>query len=318
MKKSFWWKYISSLLFSITVFCVINFTIDPLGLNYLLLFRNVNEYKPAAVRFERKIKAYRIKKVKPKTLVLGSSRAVYGVNPETLQGFPIPVYNAALEYGQLFEMLKFLEYSIKVAPIEEVVLFLHYYNFNTSEGVKSFEIPVGKSDIISLLKLNLFSYFSLNAFLGTLETLILNTTKFVRIGSVQTGYIRLKQHGDRNFKAYSEEKRLELVRGEAQIVLESYNKGLDIVKKIKQLCLENNVKLYSILGPYPKEQILVRNEMNTWDVIEEWKHALKQIIEYVDYYNENSPFEAENFYDRVHFSAEVGQIMVNSLKVSYP
>ena len=124
--------FLSCMIYTITYIC------DPLGLNFKFVSKQFNAIKPVAVGFERQLKPLRIHQVQPKTIILGNSRIAYGIRAKDAHGFPFPVYNAAFEFAQPYEMLKILEYSITQTHLENVILFLDYGTFANKRGVKNF------------------------------------------------------------------------------------------------------------------------------------------------------------------------------------
>ena len=85
----------------------------------------------------------------------------------------------------------------------------------------------------------------------------------------------------------------------------------------RELCVQNNVELHVILGPFPKKQIAARKTLKTWSAIAKWKADLKKETDYFDYYHENVPYTAKDFYDRIHFTVDVGFGIVNAVKKNH-
>jgi hypothetical protein len=298
-----------SILFGMVVYSSL-YVLDPLGYNYEFDLGRINRVKPAAVGFERQLKHHRIRKVKPKTLILGSSRVAYGVEPTDLTGFPKPVFNAALEYGQPFEMMKLLEYASRVAPLEQVFLFIQYFNFHRNSGVRGFDLETSKQSALSAAKLQLLAYFSGDALLGAFEMAIINFFSNHPKGSTKSGFIYGKTEG--RFGQLDLETRFGLVEEEAKVILDP-TPGLKILRSIVAFCKSKNVRLGLILGPWPPEHIALRKRMGTWEAIEQWKLEIRKISEFTDHYSSEANFDANDFLDRVHFSPESGRSILYPL-----
>lgn len=310
--QTFSWKRFGYWLIAfLLIYQAVSYAVDPLGLNFRFTHPGLNAIKPAAVGFERKLKPLRIKKVQPQTLILGSSRAAYGIDPDRLHGFPYPIFNAAVEYGQLYEMYRMLEYAVEIAPIKEVVLLLHYYNFNQSSGIRDFAPIFSRGEMRPLVEAHTLAYFSSDAAWGIFKTCFANLAMNHKKGSTEKGYIF--NNSEKQYSHHDAQTRRDLVSSEAHVVLD-YTPGLQIIRQIRALCHRHRIELHAILGPFPPEQIQLRKELGTWSAIEAWKAALDKEIAYTDYYQDSAAFDAKDFYDRIHFSVEAGVQMVNALK----
>jgi len=94
-----------------------------------------------------------------------------------------------------------------------------------------------------------------------------------------------------------------------------YSTGMEYVKQIKQICYQYHLKLTVILAPFLPTYFEVKKENGTWKSVNKWKQDLKNIVPYSDYFHENVPFTAKDFFDRVHFTPEVGKFMFDALRV---
>ena len=314
VNRHFWKIYICSLIFSSSVIYAATFYIDPLGANYHLNYKGLNIPKPAAVRFDHKIKPYRIKILQPRTLIIGSSRELYSANPMEIRGFPAPIYNAAFEFGQISDALEILQYAIAVAPIKEVIIFFTYGNFFGLSRAGDLDVDLEKPDIVSSFEVYSFAYFSLNAVLGNFETIVLNLLNGEHAyGSTHTGFFSYGGDGKR-FGDHKRYVRLGLMTDDAKLVSSDLSPAIELLKIIRQICIDNEVEVQFVLGPFPPEHIELRKEFNTWSAVEDWKNELRKIIPFSDFFDENTPFLNNDFYDRVHYTREVGKVIIDSLK----
>lgn len=97
---------------------VLNFLVDP----YLVFGRSrtpgFNAIKPAVVTHEPIMKAYQASRVQARTIILGSSRAAIGLDPDALT-WPAdfkPVYNLGVAGSDLGENLRYLDVLLANAP----------------------------------------------------------------------------------------------------------------------------------------------------------------------------------------------------------
>lgn len=312
LKTGFRWdQFCFGTLCGCLILYMVTFVIDPLGFNYLVQINRINKVKPVAPRFARELKMYRMKKVNPATIILGSSRAAWGIDPLKIEGFPEPVFNAAMEYGQPYEMKQTLEYAVENTQVKEVVLLLDYFTFANKGGVEGHSLSISKVAFIEKIKRHLLAYFSANAFLGNFETIARNVFGAHLLGTTETGFI--VNTSKKRFVDRKSESDMAALRREAIVTLD-HRIGVKIVKEIKQICQKNNIQLHTILGPIVPEHIQMRKELGTWSQILEWKKDLSQLVDYYDYFNENQPFQEQHFFDHMHFTPEVGVYMLNSIK----
>jgi hypothetical protein len=108
-----------------------NFVIDPYGLYRYIDREGFNHRKPKAPVTGYLVKPYVVERVRPKTLLLGSSRVEMAVDPES-PAWPAaahPVYNMALPASALYEAVRSLQHVLSVNRPETVVLGLDFFSF---------------------------------------------------------------------------------------------------------------------------------------------------------------------------------------------
>jgi len=84
------------------------------------------------IRQERKIrliKAIKIRQIKPASIILGTSRADFGYNPNHPY-FIQPAYNSAIPYQSMYESKLYFKESLKQGKLKKVLLVLDYFPFN--------------------------------------------------------------------------------------------------------------------------------------------------------------------------------------------
>ena len=108
MKSLIWVKVLLSLIL-IIVFsvCLINYIVDPYNLYKTNLFKN----KPKEFEYMRLIKAINIEKIKPSSIVLGTSRAEMAIDPDH-------------EYFYLMIHPDYQHYGIGSAIIEDLIEYV--------------------------------------------------------------------------------------------------------------------------------------------------------------------------------------------------
>ena len=107
-----------------------NVVIDPYGIWGSSGIEGLNTRKPLYVQFERIYKAYAVRRLKPQGIVLGSSRAARGIDPDHPAWPTDNNYNLALKAMALEEAESYLNHSIQVANLKVVVFGLDFFTFN--------------------------------------------------------------------------------------------------------------------------------------------------------------------------------------------
>ena len=80
-------------------------------------------------------KAINLKDKKPTGIILGTSRAEFGLDPDHAI-FSKPSYNVATGGSSMYELTHYLEYAVEQGGLEQVLLVADYINFNSNEEKK--------------------------------------------------------------------------------------------------------------------------------------------------------------------------------------
>jgi len=109
-----------------------NAVLDPFGMHAWLALEGVNAAKPATHTRVRLFKAYEVERVRPQTLVLGSSRSHVGFSCRhaALRERPGPCYNLAFDGATTREMHAYLVHAHEVRPLKTVLLGLDSYHLS--------------------------------------------------------------------------------------------------------------------------------------------------------------------------------------------
>ena len=126
---------ISLLMLTVGLF---NYVIDPYGVFnafYLPKFNDVKKNKPYNDHLYKPLDIIRIK---PKTIIMGTSKVKQGINPDNISSeiitnsnYQNPVYNLGLNGANIYEVKRYLEHTIATTPdLSLVVLGLDFTMFN--------------------------------------------------------------------------------------------------------------------------------------------------------------------------------------------
>lgn len=111
-----------------------NAVVDPFGMNLLVRAKGFNAYKPATYNRVRLFKAYEVKRIRPQSLILGTSRSHIGFSCAHEAGGRLegPCYNLAFDGATSREMYLYLRHSYAMQPLKHVLLGLDPYHLAPS------------------------------------------------------------------------------------------------------------------------------------------------------------------------------------------
>jgi hypothetical protein len=130
-RKYYYWVALFLLLNALILFVAV--AEDPYRLNPVhLTIPRINDVKPRLYDYQRYVKLFDIAYQKPKTIILGSSRVLWGIDPSNavLQKYP-PVYNAGVLGPPMYEIHEYFLHALANQPdLKRVILALDFYAFN--------------------------------------------------------------------------------------------------------------------------------------------------------------------------------------------
>jgi len=104
----------------------INFLVDPYGIYGVTLFKFDKIKQSEKMRL---VKAIRVQEIKPKSVVIGTSRAQFGFDPNH-EYFTKPSYNLGVPACSVYESKLYLQWAVHQKNLEQVLLVLDYRMFN--------------------------------------------------------------------------------------------------------------------------------------------------------------------------------------------
>ncbi|MBO0738160.1 MAG: hypothetical protein J2P48_16560 [Alphaproteobacteria bacterium] len=117
----------------------LNLVVDPFGIYRIATLRGFNAYKPAEYDRVRLLKAFEVERVRPRAVVLGTSRSHIGIRVSA-SGWDTgaePRYNLAFDGATTHEMYAYLLHAQAARPLREVVLGLDSWQLKTNpSGVR--------------------------------------------------------------------------------------------------------------------------------------------------------------------------------------
>lgn len=107
-----------------------NFIVDPFGIYNVISIKGFNSPKVEIEKNEKLAKALLVNKVQPRSIILGSSRAEFGIDPAYARWPYTPVYNLALAGADTYLMKRYLQHAYAMNKLKEIVIGLDFFSFN--------------------------------------------------------------------------------------------------------------------------------------------------------------------------------------------
>ena len=278
-------KEFLKIYFSVTILVVLsmmgfNVFVDPKDIFRLAKIDSFNQEKPLAYvnNSLRTVKSLDIENGNYNTLILGNSRAFYGLNPQNIALKAGKVYNLGMTQLGMEEMYKIFQFSRDRMNVEAVIIAL------------DFELFSGDNDINEDFYKSRFA--NRNIFLNNLDGIL--STQYLR-DSLET--ITFNQEGKEagSLGFYSEDpyslryikyrKRFDWVTKDLFYWSEdlTYNRAaLHFFESLVIECLENDIDLYIFISPSHAAYWETLQKTGHFPNVEQWKRDVVQVLEKVN------------------------------------
>ena len=162
-------KYIFGIVFFVLLLIgTFNWLIDPFEIYW------TGKYEPYRKVFMKKewiFKAMNVRKIAPRSVILGSSRSMIGLDAEHPGGNSsvYPRYNLGVPASDFHEMLSYLKHANELNPIKQAIVGIDFFSSNifykaNTEFNDSFLLEDGDSKLISHFREAMISLFTLTSF----------------------------------------------------------------------------------------------------------------------------------------------------------
>ncbi|HWQ94362.1 MAG TPA: hypothetical protein VN418_02540 [Gammaproteobacteria bacterium] len=119
-------------LASVAVVAGLNYAVDPFSVFGAPRIAGFNANKVDFLEHLRMTNVYAVKRIKPKCIILGTSRAGRGLSPDHPALAVTPCYNMALPAIGLYEMRRYFQHAQAIQPLDHAILALDFRVFNTT------------------------------------------------------------------------------------------------------------------------------------------------------------------------------------------
>jgi hypothetical protein len=326
--RAFLVTFFAAFIFIMSLLALINFFIDPWDYfqhRFEFLERH-DKFKVKA--YQRMVKAQDIKKIKPQSLILGTSHVMEGINPKSVEDRTgLVTYNVGLFRTNMEEIHAYFDYALaQQADVKLILIGIDVYSFNrfSTCGQDFSKERLNRAFYLKDGMDSLFSFNALNCSFATIKNKFFN--KKAQIFFDHSGWVTedcLKQHYAHLPKSYADTARESLkdfitpeeVYGHFELSESSMNLFKDIVKK----CREKNIQLHVFITPCKAAYWQALEEKKIWDDVERLKRYLVKYVDIFDMsgvysYTSGSFLEwTPEFWDFAHFSPVIGDKIVEIL-----
>jgi hypothetical protein len=318
--KNFNFWFIVAIFIPTFLVGTFNFLIDPYGtFNTPNLF-GINHSKPKKDNNDRLFKALDIIRIKPVTIILGSSRTKQGINPNHPALVNVqPVYNLAINGPNAYEVLRYLQHAISNQKnIKEVILGIDFFMFNkTLKNQPSFSESRLETQFISPQDA-INSLFSWDAISASQNTIIESLKESDRDPDYGENGFMPNRNVNKGITKWRFEQAIKLyfeLHSDYQFS-EDY---LNDFREIVELCQKYGITLKVFISPShatDREAIYVTGK---WDIFENWLRKVVQITPVWDFADYNSittePMgdRMKNYADYSHYTKPIGDLILNRI-----
>lgn len=314
------WFLLTLITFMLLV-VIFNITVDPYGIYKTPNFLGINHVKTQKNSNDRLYKAIDIIRTQPLTIFLGSSRTKQGLDPtHPALANTQPAYNLAIDSANIYEVMRYLQHTIKNQPqLKQVIFGVDFFMFNklltNRPGFDEYRLE--KKNFILTDIMN--SLFSLDTFEVSKETMLT---------SWQDPDKNKYYYAENGFAPYTEYKNgqtkwnfqyslgLYLNRYHYYQFSEQYLRDF---QEIVNLCQKNKIKLIVFISPAHATQWEAIQASGKWKVFENWKKELVQLTSIWDFSGYNTvtiePIKdvMVNYADNSHYVKPVGDLIINRI-----
>jgi hypothetical protein len=299
---------------------VFNYIVDPYDVFNTPNFLGINHDKPKKDSNDRQFKALDITRIKPTTIIIGSSRTKQGIDPEhPILAKDPSTYNLAINGPNVYEVRRYLEHAIANQPnLKEVIFGIDFFMFNANlKNQPSFsEARLGIKHIAIGDAVNaLFSIDTYHISKETIEASLKEPNKSDRFG--ENGFMPNRKFNDGNTKwRFEQAIKLYFQLHSTYELSEQY---LDDFKKIVSLCKEKNIPLKVFISPAHATDLEAIRVTGKWQVMEQWQREIVKIVPVWDFsgYNsvttESTQDVMKNYADNSHYSSSIGNYILDRL-----
>lgn len=294
----------------------VNYGVNPYGF-YRPADRDIFPRKPAMTQFEKLGKFAVIQKQKPDTVIIGSSRADYGLDPNH-PALGDNAYNAALKGMTIAHLPEAVNHVIS-NEAKRVILAVDFFMFNRH--------MVSGHDMNAIGDWHTVLMFS--TFRSSLKTIFRQhdtrrpTITAKGLHTTEHLHHLVRQRGIDG--AFDNQHILLLSRMYFPAPAHEYDigKNWDHFENSLRLLRQNDVETVIIINPVHADTLVLIHNAGLWDIYKEWQTRLHRLahhyrFEYRDYTGINDVTVSHDlFWDNSHYKIVVGDMILDGKSLPY-
>ncbi len=324
--KRYLWRVFFGVFLLLFLISFFNFIIDPLGLFRIVTLPGINnDRRPALEIGHRLIREVEIIIKRPDTLILGTSRELYGIEPVAIPDRQHGrVHNASIAAATIGDIEKLVSGAAAIAKVRQIYIGLDYFSFDDRRA------PVfqGSSDAVEVLSRSFLligqSVMSLSAARQSIETIIASRCRPDGEEYPPGGYrvldIAIAPCGAPRQPLPTPE---QASRAVTLFNFDSRIGALASFERILRHCVAEAIDCKPFVGPMHGVYLTALREVD-WSRFQSWKLDLARLSDRygIAVYDFSSAFAAsvsplaqqpDRFYDTLHYGTKVGVLIIDVL-----
>lgn len=325
--------YFSIIAIVLGTIATFNIGVDPYGIWHSPTLYGWNWAKPLKNNHVRLFKAADIKRIKPITVLIGSSRVEYGLSPKH-KAFRDrqPAYNLGLPRANMYEEMRYFQHALQNQPqLKQAVIGLDFHAFNKF---------IDNRDDFSESRLGGKASGIGDSFLTTLSIDAINASKkTIKLNRLE------KDFEDPNYQYFElDGSRLPMER--QGVVIANSSHRLDMFKAtlaqhlqspdflikyqlsperlrnfqtIIDTCTRKKIDLKIFISPTHAADLEAIHNAGLWQEFEEWKRQISALAPIWDFSGYNSittepvSNDMKNYWDSHHYRKNVGDLVLSRM-----
>ena len=270
-----------------------NWVVNPYRVFDSPVIEGFNALKPQLITHILMSKAYSVRAIKPQSIILGTSRADAGIDPNHPAWSAYPVYNLGLSGANIYEIYRYFQHANAIRPLKQVVLMLDFFSFvECRYGVSdpSFEPRLsvsyeGQLQPLSVITDAMPSTISIDALTASIATITHQTEE-------DSTHLENGMRMDRPLESYRGYHDAFILTAETYMTniylppkyqFDDLTPGtvsvFEYYRKILQIAYRDNIDLRMAISPSHVQQWETLSVVGLYSRFEEWKGLLVRINE---------------------------------------
>ena len=279
--------------------CSFNWLVDPYRLFNTALFDGHSLRKPLLGPNARMTKAWEVAQLNPAGIILGTSRAEVGLDPNHAGWRVPPVYNLGLPSARIYETYRYLQHADAQQSLEQVVLALDFFMFNGAVPSQAgfdetrLDLNGGRRKNLGRLKDLVTTLFSLDGLEASFETIRRQDDLFVSYLFSGERHPTEKWQEIRGVGghriAFRRNTEYDLSASDGWVFFSfdyppdyHYITTIGPLRDLLIYCQKRGIELHISVSPLHAYKLLEIRQVGLWEEYEQWKRLLVSTVEEVN------------------------------------